>query len=415
MIDEFVPYFPYFVVAAILFYVVFRCAIRISSESLSEKLSSKLTIEFKNKIEDLSSKASSEEQKLVKIRQDIAAEKIELAKARKGASDELKRLNDEKAIVEALLEEQEQTHPWLASLIAEYYETFDQKLAQNLLEKTRPAPRAAEDVARLGREKRELMEKLKLTEHQLLMYESRFPELLEFREYSPHEISEAAKAFSSGDVSEKEILLRWLSAEEYAALSYVEKYQLALDRYKRHKRSNWEAGLAYERYVGYLFEAKGYNVQYNGAIARLEDMGRDLIAVRGGTTVIVQCKRYGKDKTVHENTVFQLHGSSVHYQILNPCVKVIPVIYSTAPLSDVARKCAEYLKIVVRDNFPISDYPMIKCNISSSGERIYHLPFDQQYDRVRIIPEHGEKYVSTVEEAENAGFRRAWRWHGTSG
>ena len=62
------------------------------------------------------------------------------------------------------------------------------------------------------------MEKLKLTEHQLLIYESRFPELLEFREYSPHEISEAAKAFSSGDVSEKEILVRWLSAEEYAAL-----------------------------------------------------------------------------------------------------------------------------------------------------------------------------------------------------
>jgi hypothetical protein len=29
---------------------------------------------------------------------------------------------------------------------------------------------------------------------------------------------------------------------------------------------------------------------------------------------------------------------------------------------------------------------MIKCNISKrSGEKIYHLPFDQQYDKVKIV------------------------------
>lgn len=118
--------------------------------------------------------------------------------------------------------------------------------------------------------------------------------------------------------------------------------------------------------------------------------------------MIIQCKRYRKESFVRENTVFQLHGTSVLYQIKNPGVKVIPAIYSSAPLSDMAAKCAKHLGIVVRDRIPLEDYPMIKCNISSSGERIYHLPFDQQYDRVRIIPDRGEKYVDTVGETEAA-------------
>jgi hypothetical protein len=53
---------------------------------------------------------------------------------------------------------------------------------------------------------------------------------------------------------------------------------------------------------------------------------------------------------------------------------------------------------------------MIKCNINqSSKEKIYHLPFDQQYDRTKIIPSSGEFYAATVAEAEKKGFRRAFR------
>lgn len=47
----------------------------------------------------------------------------------------------------------------------------------------------------------------------------------------------------------------------------------------------------------------------------------------------------------------------------------------------------------------------------ASGERIYHLPFDQQYDTTVVEPDRGECFVATVAEAEQLGFRRAWRWH----
>ncbi len=40
---------------------------------------------------------------------------------------------------------------------------------------------------------------------------------------------------------------------------------------------------------------------------------------------------------------------------------------------------------------PLADYPRIKCNIARrDDERIYHLPFDQQYDTTLIEPERGE-------------------------
>jgi hypothetical protein len=60
----------------------------------------------------------------------------------------------------------------------------------------------------------------------------------------------------------------------------------------------------------------------------------------------------------------------------------------------------------------MKSYPIIKCNISNSKEKIYHLPMDQQYDRVIIDPSKGEFYANTIVEAEKAGFRRAFRWQG---
>ena len=65
----------------------------------------------------------------------------------------------------------------------------------------------------------------------------------------------------------------------------------------------------------------------------------------------------------------------------------------------------------LRTAFDLSkNYPMIKCNINqATKEKIYHLPFDQQYDRTKIVPTLGEFYAQSVAEAESKGFRRAWR------
>lgn len=76
-----------------------------------------------------------------------------------------------------------------------------------------------------------------------------------------------------------------------------------------------------------------------------------------------------------------------------------------------AKQIANRLNVSIR-NVPLNkNFPLIKCNIGKDGHKIYHLPFDQQYFTTKI-EKPGEFYAKTVREAENAGFRRAYRWHG---
>jgi hypothetical protein len=137
-----------------------------------------------------------------------------------------------------------------------------------------------------------------------------------------------------------------------------------------------------------------------------------LLAEHGERLEVIQCKRWAQSKTIHEKHIFQLFGTVVAARIENPGKTVTGTFVTTTSLSDRAKQFASQLEISVDENFPLGDYPRIKCNVARDGERIYHLPFDQQYDTTVITPRRGEAYMATVAEAEAAGFRRAWRWKG---
>ena len=166
----------------------------------------------------------------------------------------------------------------------------------------------------------------------------------------------------------------------------------------------------YERYIGYLREQAGFRVTYHGIFQGLEDLGRDLLAERDNEIEVIQCKRWALTKTIHEKHIFQLLGTVLAARLEHPDKTVRGTFTTTTTLSDRAREFARLLDIRVEENEPLADYPRIKCNLSRTGERIYHLPFDQQYDTTVITPDTGELGASTVAEAEAAGFRRAWRW-----
>jgi hypothetical protein len=91
------------------------------------------------------------------------------------------------------------------------------------------------------------------------------------------------------------------------------------------------------------------------------------------------------------------------------------VFVTTTQLSTKAKQFADVLDIDVK-YVKMNEFPRIKCNIGKDANgrmaKIYHLPFDQQYDKTQIINE-GEMFATSVLEAESAGFRRAYRWHGT--
>jgi hypothetical protein len=185
--------------------------------------------------------------------------------------------------------------------------------------------------------------------------------------------------------------------------------------YWKAKKSKWQVGRDYERYVGYLYEHDGYDVAYYGIEKGLEDLGRDVIATKDGQIDVVQCKRWSAERTIHEKHIFQLFGTVTAFRIDNPHAIVSGRFVTTTKLSDRARAFADRLEIRVDEEFAFDEsYPCIKCNVSmADGERIYHLPFDQMYDATVIHRDRGEFYARTVKEAEDAGFRRAFRWHGS--
>ncbi len=149
----------------------------------------------------------------------------------------------------------------------------------------------------------------------------------------------------------------------------------------------------------------------------MQDLGIDLVCTRNDEKLIVQCKRLSvaREIPVRENVVSQTYGAAKFYALQegldDSCV--IPVIATSYELSSVAKKFANLLGVRVREHVAFEPYPCIKCNISQrDGAKIYHLPFDQQYDRTAIGNRDGEFYAQTVNDARTRGFRRAFRWTG---
>lgn len=342
---------------------------------------------------------------------EAVGEQREAAKLAKEKED----LEKQREALKQLLESSKQSYPWFAGIYADYVEAIDLDTARRLRRKERPALRAADEIAAVTAEKRELADKCKQLEYRLSFLSETLPWLDDFSDLPPldaYNIAQETEKYAPAD--ELQVMRRWLSADEYARLSPAERDQLALDRYLTRRKSDWEAGRDYERYIGYLYELKGYKVKYTGAREKLADMGRDLIATNGQRTLIIQCKRWNKHKIIHEKHIFQLFGSVTVMRIQHPEEELEAVLVTSCPLSQLARDCAAALHIEIADSYPMRDYPLIKChNSKRTGEKIYHLPFDQQYDNIAMSSKNNDEYASTVAEAIDKGYRRAYAWHGT--
>jgi hypothetical protein len=338
-------------------------------------------------------------------------------------------LKEEKDALHRIVTEKTQGFPWLADAISQYTEFRDSKIADYLETKSHPAISSAEKLRKIAAEKKELQKKFIITRNLLKYYEALFPWLSDFVGEDIDEL--LVQAFQQEKAAEQDDdpVRTYLTQGEYENLSTTERNQKALDRYWTKKKTSWQIGRDYERYIGYLYEQKGFSVYYQGIEKGLEDLGRDLICKKDGHVEIVQCKYWRENRTIHEKHINQLFGTTVEYFIKNidrnskvqmglfPTLlkskDLTATIVTSATLSETAKDFASILDIKVVDHFPFKKYSSIKCNVSyRDGSKIYHLPFDQQYDRTTIDEERNECYVETVNEAEKLGFRRAWKWRG---
>ena len=65
------------------------------------------------------------------------------------------------------------------------------------------------------------------------------------------------------------------------------------------------------------------------------------------------------------------------------------------------------VRVQVMPPAPTPTACVIKGNISSSGERIYHVPGQRYYDKTLINGLQGERWFCTEQEAIAAGWRKA--------
>jgi hypothetical protein len=337
------------------------------------------------------------------------------------------KIKTDKEEVEKISKQKSMGFPWLAEAYADYFALKDGELEKYLRYKKHPAYTAAENVRQIKQEKRQLLKENKIVSYKINYFEKLFPWLSDLiaddeNEEIPVRIDEDTEEDNEDRVK------NFLTPEQYKTLPSVERNQMALDRYlKNRNKSKWQIGRDYEMYVGHIFEKEGYKIEYKGIIDGFDDLGRDIIASKNGEICIIQCKYWAQYKDIHEKHIFQLFGTTMEYWIKNFNFfnrpknfeefakflnedRIRPIFFTSTTLSETAKQMADALSIEIKENEPIGDFPRIKCNVSGRyAEKIYHLPFDQQYDRTIIEPHKGEFYAYTVKEAEDAGFRRAFR------
>jgi len=406
----------------ILIYLGF-CLIWIIISWISQTISnSKKYLELKPKLDNLEYSIKEHELEVEKDKEDLKLKtKLWNEKVQK-----------DKEEIDKIAKQKSMGFPWLAEAYADYFALKDGELEKYLRYKKHPAYVAAENVRIIKNEKRELVKANKIISYKINYFEKLFPWLSELiAEDEDEEMPVRIDDNHTEDNDDEDRVKNYLTQEEYRSLPSVERNQMALNRYlKNRKKSKWAVGRDYEMYVGYLFEKKGYSIEYTGIIDGFEDLGRDVIAIKNDEVCIIQCKRWAHWKEMREKYIFQLFGTSMEYWIKNfknnkkPRSfkefakflnenKLRPIFFTSTNLSDKAREMANALSVEIIENEPLGEFPRIKCNINTDElglqTKIYHLPMDQQYDRTIIGNRAGEFYAFTVKEAEDAGFRRAFK------
>jgi len=328
---------------------------------------------------------------------------------------EERKLKKAREAIFQLAKERQTGFPWLAKAYDEFFALQDRQMVDFLKYKKQPAVSAGEIVKEYSRLRREAERKQRQAEYLVEYYENIAPFLIELKEEVDIGTDDERKIIEAWSDEEKEDeVTNYLTKEEYRKLPSIQRNQMALDRFWKRPKSKWLIGRLYERYVGYQFEKDGYDVDYVGIFKGFEDLGRDLICSKGKEMIVIQCKNWSQFRTIYEKHIFQFFGTVFQYKDENPKLNVKAIFYTSTKLSDLARRFAKELGIQLEENHKFDQtYPSIKCNIGlQTNEKIYHLPFDQQYDKTKIEPKRGEFYCSTVKEAEEKGFRRAFRYKG---
>ncbi|WP_278538627.1 restriction endonuclease [Fusobacterium varium] len=306
----------------------------------------------------------------------------------------------------------------LNNIMIEFYNDFFEKKIKNLenhfLYKKNPSLKSAQILSEIKKD----YKNLQIENRQLKLALSEFiPD--------EEENTTVEKEDSSFDDEIKAYKYGRLPKEQWDKLTYVKKLDTVLERYKNSWKDKLNIGLEFERYCGYLYEKKGYQVKYWGILNGKADGGIDLIAKNKNKILYIQCKYWGNSKTIRENTISQLFGSALKMAIDNgetydsfikkvKSEKIRIILLTKTEISEEAKQFCEKLNIIYQEKVEInSNFPRVK--LVYGEDKIFYIPTDLQYDNI-IFSSTSKEYgrCHTCKEAENLGYRHCYKWRGNN-
>lgn len=323
----------------------------------NELVAKKSNVQFISRISDRNRTIETKNKEILSKNSEISDKNNKVRKI----SQQLDDAKKECLLWKASLAEAEQNKgfPSLIKAINDYEYLRDTKVVSYLATKKHRAIKAAEIVKEETNRRRDAEALLRKTQEILDYYESIVPALAEIRDEEASENEEdILKDLDRKDL--KDPVAGFLSKEDFNRLPTVKRNQLALDRFWKKHKSKKMIGRLYERYVGYIYEHAGYEVDYFGIFKGREDLGRDLICTKGNELIVIQCKNWSKFKEIHEKHIFQFFGTVYQYKDENPNKTVRARFYTTTKLSGISKRFARDLNIELFEDYEFDQvYPCI--------------------------------------------------------
>ncbi len=175
--------------------------------------------------------------------------------------------------------------------------------------------------------------------------------------------------------------------------------------------NNCENGIEnrYALYVGYLYERMGWHVDYKGYrfggnSIEIAEEGERLICRKEDKAVIIQCRAWVKGEIVYLPFVHRLIALSVEFKKDNPAFHVYGKFFTRYSFSARARSAAQRCHISLREQFPFSFFPYVKCKAGADGHNVHYTPYYGEHFHTDIDPRNGDLFCWTEQQAIDLGF-----------
>lgn len=165
--------------------------------------------------------------------------------------------------------------------------------------------------------------------------------------------------------------------------------------WKKHISNNLGLNKRYRIYIGYLYERMGWDVDYSG--------GKNLISRKENRVIVTLSETVS---TVDLSSMYTLLGLSMEYKRDNPSSTVSAMCITSSAVISRVMLLAQKFNIAVREHFYFRNFPCVRCKADVMNQRVYYVPDDDEYLSVKMIPEEGDRYCWSADEAESLRFYR---------